>query len=145
MRRTNPPSKVLRISYKKENRRYTTTAINPKLLTDQPDQTTSHYAAVFEQTIVLRTKSLQLDDEVKIQFRNNKNGIHTSSSTLAVCRIKVGDIYSHLLNFYQNELSMKLSMKESHLSEGLVCWSLGATRGWGVSCWPSEGAVVLAL
>lgn len=53
---------------------------------------------------------------MKIQFRNNKNGIHTSSSTLGVCRVRVGDIYSHLLNFYQNELSMK----ESHLSEGHV-------------------------
>lgn len=116
MRRTNPPSKVLRISYKKENRRYTTTSINPKLLTDHTDQTTSRYAAVFEQTLILRTNSLQLDDEVKIQFRNNKNGIHTSSSTLGVCTVKVGDIYSHLLNFYQNELLMK----ESLLSEGEV-------------------------
>mmetsp|Transcript_21012 Transcript_21012/g.34666 ORF Transcript_21012/g.34666 Transcript_21012/m.34666 type:complete len:1329 (+) Transcript_21012:3-3989(+) len=114
MRRTNPPSKILRISYKKGNRRYTTTSINPKLLTDHPgNETISHYAAIFEQTLILRTNNLQLDDEVKIQFRNNKNGIHTSSSTLGLCRVRVGDIYSHILNLHQNELLRQ----ESRLSE----------------------------
>ena len=116
MRRTNPPSKVLRISYKKENRRYTTTSINPKLLTDHPgNETTSHYAAIFEQTLILRTNNLQLDDEVKIQFRNSKNGI-TSSSTLGVCRVRIGDIYSHVLNLHRNELLRQESrLSEEHL------------------------------
>jgi hypothetical protein len=114
MRRTNPPSKVLCIKYKKENRRYTTTSINPKLLTDHPgSQTTSHYAAIFEQTLILRANNLQLEDEVNIQFRNNKNGMNTSSSTLGTCKLRVGDIYSHLLKLHQNELVRR----ESRLSE----------------------------
>jgi hypothetical protein len=114
MRRTNPPSKVICIKYKKDNRRYTTSAINPKLLTDHPgSQTTSHYAAIFEQTLILRTNNLQLEDEVIIQFRNNKNGLNTSSSTLGTCKVRVGDIYSNLLRLHQSELLRK----ESRLSE----------------------------
>ena len=116
IRRKNPPSKQIRIRYKKENRRYTTTTINTKLLSDHPfNQTTSHYAAVFEQTLILRASNLQLEDEVKIQFRNNKLTEGTNmSSTLGQCKIKVGDMMSHILKFHQDVLLKK----ESRLLEG---------------------------
>ena len=50
---------------------------------------------------------------MKIQFRNNKNGINTASSTLGMCKVRVGDIYTHVLKLHHNELLRK----ESRLSE----------------------------
>jgi len=76
---------------------------------------TSHYAAVFEQSIILRANNLQFTDEVKIQFRNSKisKGIVNTSSTLGTCKFRIGDIYSHLLKLHHDELVRK----ESRLSE----------------------------
>lgn len=68
-RRKNPPRKVVRICYNKEKRKYNTTSVKPKLLSDHSGKKVALsqdlYAVCFEETIVLQASDLQLVDEGK--------------------------------------------------------------------------------
>ena len=110
-RRKNPPRKIVSVLYHKEKRQCVTTSVKPKLLTDQVDThslSQDHYAVCFEETIVLESTNLQLSDEVVIQFRNSKNfkSAPKTSSELSggLCRLTVGDIYSSILHFHNEQL-----------------------------------------
>lgn len=63
-RRKSPPSKAVSIIHNKEKQHFLTSAIKPKLLTDHPGNLVlSHYAVTFEESIILRSSDLQLNDE----------------------------------------------------------------------------------
>ena len=68
-RRKYPPSKVVSIIHDKEKYHYVSSAIKPKLLSDQPGNLViSHYAVTFEETIILRSSDLQFNDKGKTGF-----------------------------------------------------------------------------
>ena len=94
------------IKYRKDKGHYLSHPIKPKLLLDHPGNLiTSHYAVTFEETIELRSSDLQLDEYVTINFWNHKMLKTTPrAKALAVCNIYVGDMFSHALTFYQEQL-----------------------------------------
>jgi hypothetical protein len=70
-RRKYPPRKVVEVLYKKykTEKRYVTTHTRPTLLTDERSNRAhpqDHYAACFEDTIVLESSNLQLSDQGNI-------------------------------------------------------------------------------
>eukprot|EP00804_Cyclotella_cryptica_P012787 CCRYP_010547-RA/>CCRYP_010547-RA protein AED:0.05 eAED:0.05 QI:183/0.85/0.81/1/0.76/0.63/22/985/2990 len=63
-RRKNPPYKAVSIIHNKQRQHYLTYKVKPKLLPDRPGNwVLSHYAVIFEETLVLRTPDLQLTDQ----------------------------------------------------------------------------------
>ena len=71
MRRKYPPLKVVEVLYKKykTEKRYVTTHTRPKLLTDDKSNRAhpkDHYAVCCEDTIVLESSNLQLNDQGNI-------------------------------------------------------------------------------
>jgi hypothetical protein len=68
-RRKNPPRKAVSIMHEKDNYHYITAPIRPKLLSDAPGNLVlSHYAVTFEETLILHSSDLQLDDIGNITF-----------------------------------------------------------------------------
>jgi len=114
-RRKNPPRKLVSIMHEKDKYHYITAPTRPKLLSDEPGNLVlSHYAVTFEETLILRSSDLQLGDVVAINFWNHR-GLKSSTTRakpLGVCKLSVGDIYSSVLHFYNEQLRRK----ESNLS-----------------------------
>lgn len=114
-RRKNPPRKLVSIMHEKDKYHYITYPVRPKLLSDKPGNLVlSHYAVVFEETIILRSSDLQLGDRIAINFWNHRGlkAATTRAKPLGVCNLSVGDIYSSVLEFYEEQLRRK----ESNLS-----------------------------
>lgn len=105
------------IKNQKDKFHYLSYPIRPKLLSDHPGNLIlSHYAATYEETIQLRCSDLQLSDIISIHFWNHKTLKNTpKAKSLAVCNISVGDMYSHALVFYLEQLKRV----ESNLAKGV--------------------------
>ncbi|KAL7554677.1 hypothetical protein ACHAWF_018946 [Thalassiosira exigua] len=109
-RRKNPPRKSVSIMHGKEKYHHVTGSIRPKLLTDAPGNlVVSHYAVTFEETLIIRSSDLQLNDTVVVNFWNDR-GLKSSTTRakpLGVCKFSVGDIYSSMLHFFEEQLKRK--------------------------------------
>ena len=63
-----------------------------------------NYIVPYEQTIVIRCADLQLTDQLLVQFFDKRIFKKKRGKSLSVCYLSLGDIYTFMNNFYQEQL-----------------------------------------